>query len=444
MNCFNEYRSKLCTAQEAVQLVKSGDWVDYSSNNGFPVSLDAALAKRRDELHNVKVRGNLLPGPIAVAECDESLEHFVYNSWHCSAYERRLCDKGRAFFTPMVFRNLGWYYKNYLTVDVSMVSVSPMDRHGYFSLSCAVGVARDIIEKAKIVILEVNEAMPRIHGGERECVHISEVDKVVEAGYRPLWEMLSPPPSDTDMAIARHIFPYIVDGATIQLGIGGMPNALGELIADSELKDLGMHTELCSDGYLAMFKAGKLTNRRKTLHPGKGVLGLAIGSKELYDWVDDNPGIAGFPLSYVNSVETIAGNDNMISINGCLNVDLYGQVNSESSGSRQISGTGGQLDYVLGASQAKGGKSFLCMSSTYTDKAGQRHSRILPGFAGDIVTTPRSQCHYIVTEYGAVNLAGMNTWQRADMLISIAHPDFRDELIKKAEEQRIWLPSNKR
>ena len=349
-----------------------------------------------------------------------------------------------AVSATMVFRNLGWYYKNYLTVDVAMVSVPPMDRHGYFSLSCAVGVSRDIIEKAKTVVLEVNEALPRIHGGERECVHISEVDKVVEAGYRPLWEMVSPPPSDTDMAIARHIFPHIVDGATIQLGIGGMPNALGELIAGSELKDLGMHTELCSDGYLAMFKAGKLTNRRKTLHPGKGVLGLAIGSKELYDWVDDNPGIAGFPLSYVNSPETIAKNENMISINGCLNVDLYGQVNSESSGSRQISGTGGQLDYVLGASQAKGGKSFLCMSSTYTDKAGQRHSRILPGFTGDIVTTPRSQCHYIVTEYGAVNLAGMNTWERSERLISIAHPDFREELIKKAEEQRIWLPSNKR
>jgi butyryl-CoA:acetate CoA-transferase len=444
MSCFDEYRAKLCSADEAVKAVKSGDWVDYTSNNGFPIALDQALARRRDELHNVKVRGNLLPGPIAVAECDQTQEHFVYNSWHCSGYERKLCDRGQAFFTPMMFRNLGWYYKNFLTVDVAMLCVAPMDKHGYFSLSCSLGLSRDIIEKAKVVILEVNEALPRIHGGERESVHISEVDHVVEVGNRPVWEMPSPPPSDTDMEIAQHIFPHIVDGATVQLGIGGMPNALGELIAKSELKDLGMHTELCSDGYLAMYKAGKLTNKRKTLHQGKGVLGLAIGSRELYDWVDDNPGIAGYALSYVNDPYVIAQNDNMISINGCLNVDLYGQVASESAGTRQISGTGGQLDFVTGASMSKGGKSFLCMASAYTDKAGQRRSRILPSFNGDIVTTPRSQSYYIVTEYGCVNLAGMNTWQRADKLISIAHPDFRDELIKKAEEQRIWLPSNKR
>ena len=213
-----------------------------------------------------------------------------------------------------------------------------------------------------------------------------------------------------------------------------MPNALGALIADSELKDLGMHTELCSDGYLAMFKAGKLTNRRKTLLPGKGVLGLAIGSREFYDWVDDNPGLAGYPLSYVNDPAVIAQNENMISINGCLGADLYGQVGSESAGTRQISGTGGQLDFVTGASMAKGGKSFLCMSSTYTDKMGNLRSRIRPSLGGDIVTTPRSQAYYIVTEYGAVNLAGKSTWQRAEALISIAHPDFREELIRGAEE----------
>lgn len=439
-----QYRAKLRTADEAVKAVKSGDWVDYSSNNAFPVSLDQALARRRDELKNVKLRGNLLPGPIAVVESDPDMEHFVYNTWHCSGYERRLCDQGRAFFSPMVFRNMGWYYREFLTVDVAMISVGPMDKHGYFSLSCALGVSRDIIDKAKIVILEVNEALPRIHGGDRVFVHISEVDYVVEAGYRPLWEMSSPPASEIERQIALHIFPHIKDGATIQLGIGGIPNALGELIAQSDLKDLGMHTELCSDGYLAMFKAGKLTERRKTLHPGRGVLGLAIGSRELYDWVDDDPGIAGFPLSYVNDPAVIAQNRDMISINGCLNVDLYGQVCSESTGTRQISGTGGQLDFVTGATMAPGGKSFLCMSSAYTDKQGQRHSRILPKFSSDIVTTPRSQAYYIVTEYGAVDLAGMNTWQRAEKLISVAHPDFRDELIKQAEEQRIWLPSNKR
>ena len=201
---------------------------------------------------------------------------------------------------------------------------------------------------------------------------------------------------------------------------------------------------LCSDGYYALFKAGKLTNRKKTLYPNKGVLGLAIGSQELYDWLDDNPGIAGFPLSYVNDPAVIAQNENMISINGCLTADLYGQVGSESAGTRQISGTGGQLDFVTGATMSKGGKAFLCMSSTFTDKRGERHSRIVPQLRGDIVTTPRSQAYYLVTEYGAAMLAGQSTWQRAERLISLAHPDFREELIRSAEEQRIWLPSNKR
>ncbi len=444
MNYFNEYREKLCSADEAVRLVKSGDWVDYATNICFPVSLDAALADRKDELYNVKVRGNLLPGPIQIAEQDPTMEHFVYNTWHCSGYERKLCDKGRAFFNPMVFRNLAWYYKNFLTVNVAMVSAAPMDRHGYFNLSGSLGISRAIIDSAEKVIIEVNEALPKIRGGQDEVVHISQVDKVVEAGYRHLWQMKSPPPTENDMLVAGHIFPHLSDGATVQLGIGGMPNALGALIAQSELRELGMHTELCSDGYLALHKAGKLTNTRKTLLRGKGVLGLAIGSNELYDWLDDNPGIAGFPLSYVNDPAVIAQNDKMISINGCLSADLYGQVCSESVGHRQISGTGGQLDFVTGAAMSKGGKAFLCMNSTYLDSKGSVCSRIVPSFKGDIVTTPRSQAYYIVTEYGAVNLAGLSTWERAAALISIAHPDFREELIKKAEEQRIWLPSEKR
>jgi len=444
MNYSAEYKNKLCTAAEAVQAVKSGDWVDYSSNNGYPASLDKALAARKDELFDVKVRGNLLPGPIAVVECDAQGDHFCYNTWHCSSYERKLCDKGRAFFTPMLFRNLAWYYREFLTVNVAMLSVAPMDSEGYFSLSCALGVGRAIIDKAEIVIIEVNEALPRICGGEDAKVHISEVDYIVEAGYRPIWEMGSPAPSPEDMLIARHIFPHIKNGATVQLGIGATPTALGKLIAESELKDLGMHTELCSDGYLSMFKAGKLTNLRKSLHPGKGVLGLAIGSRELYDWLDNNPHILGRSLSYVNDPSVIAKMDNMVSINSCLNADLYGQIGSESSGTRQISGTGGQLDFVTGATAAPGGKAFLCMSSTYTDKTGQLHSRIIPHFNGDIITTPRSQAYYIVTENGAVNLAGLSTWQRAEALISIAHESFRDELIRAAEEQRIWRKSNKR
>ena len=443
MNYSSEYRAKLCSAEDAVQLVKSGDWVDYGSNNSKPVLLDEALARRRDELRCVKIRGNLTPGPLAVVECDPEMEHFVYNTWHCSGYERRLCDAGRAFFTPMIFRNLAWYYRTQLRVNVAMLCVSPMDSHGYFSFGGAAGVCRAIAETADVVILEVNEAVPRVFG-EEESIHISEADRVVESGRRPLWDMQSPEPTETDMRIAQHIFPHIRDGATVQLGIGGMPNALGRLIAESELHDLGMHTELCSDGYLAMFRAGKLTNRRKTLHRGKGVYGLAVGSPELYDWVNDNPGLMAMPLSYVNDPGVIAQNEGMISINGCLNADIYGQIASESAGTRQISGTGGQLDFVTGATMSRGGKAFLCMSSTHRDKTGALHSRILPHFGGDIITTPRSQAYYVVTEYGAANLAGRSTWERAEAMIGLAHPDFREELIRAAEQQRIWLASNKR
>lgn len=305
MNYSDEYRARLCTADEAVRLVKNGDWVDYASNNAKPVLLDRALARRRDELHGVKIRGNLTPGPLAVVECDPEMEHFVYHTWHCSGYERKLCDAGRAFFTPMIFRNLGWYYRTQLTVNVAMFCVSPMDSHGYFSFGGSTGVCRDIADTADVIILEVNEAVPRVLG-EGESIHISEVTHVVEAGRLPLWDMQSPEPSETDTMIARHIFPHIHDGATVQLGIGGMPNALGRLIAESDLHDLGMHTELCSDGYLAMFRAGKLTNRRKPLHTGKGVYGLAVGSEELYDWINDNPGLMAMPLSYVNDPYVIA------------------------------------------------------------------------------------------------------------------------------------------
>ena len=444
MNIWEEYRAKLCTAEKAVRLVKSGDWVDYGSNNGYPAALDAALAARRDELRAVKVRGNLLPGPVQVAECDPAMEHFIYHTWHCSSYERRLCDAGRAFFTPMAFRNLDGYYRRALRVDVAMLSVSPMDDEGWFSLSGALGAERAIADCAKTLILEVNEAMPRLRGGRDCAVHLSQCACVVEAGKRPLWEMPSPTPSETDRRIAAQLVPLIPDGATLQLGIGGLPTAIGELIADSDLKDLGMHTELCSDGYLALSRAGKLTNRRKSLHPGLGVTGLLIGSRELYDWADDNPALMGAPLSYVNDPAVIGQNERMISINGCLNVDLYGQVCSESAGLRQISGTGGQLDFIEGAWRSEGGRAFLCMNATYRDKAGALHSRILPQLGGDIVTTPRSLTACIVTEYGVCDLTGLSTWQRAEALIGLAHPDFREELIQKAEQQRIWLPHNKR
>jgi len=441
----DEYRSKLRTPEEAVSVIKSGDWVDYTSSLGKPVLLDRALSKRRDELKDVKIRGNLIGGPIEVAECDETQEHFIYHSWHCSSYERKLCDRGLCYYIPMVFHNNAAYYEFFIKVNVVMVSVSPMDKHGYFNFSVNTGVAGPICRKADIVILEVNEHLPKIHGGNDECIHISEVDYIVDEPHEPFANMLPISTTDNDRRIAEHVIPYIIDGATLQLGIGSIPNAVGEIIAESDIKDLGMHTELCTDAFLTLFKAGKLTNKCKSIDRGKGVFGCAVGSTELYEWLDDNPGVAAYPIEYVNRPFTIAQIDNMVSINSCVAVDLYGQVAAESAGSRQISGTGGQLDFLAGASASSGGKAFICLKSTFHDKVdGTVRSRIRPQFDGDIITSPRSQVYFIVTEYGVVNLEGMSTWERAELLISIAHPDFRDELIKEAEKRMIWRRSNKR
>ena len=444
MNYEQEYRRKLRTPEEAVQAVKSGDWVDYTTNVCFPTLLDAALARRRDQLTDVKIRGNLLFGPIQTVECDPSREHFCYNSWHCSAYERRLCDRGLCSYIPMLFRNVVPYYRHFLTVNVAMMAVTPMDRHGYFNLSCAAGVAKGILDKADIVILEVNEHLPRIYGGFDECIHIDQVDFIVEGAHPPLPQFPIAPPTEEDLRIADWIVPHIPSGATLQLGIGAMPNVIGARLAESDLQDLGMHTELCGDAYYELFRAGKLTNARKAIHKNKGVTGIVFGSQALYDWVDENPGVMVAPLEYVNAPETIGQLDDMISINSCISADLYGQVCAESAGLRQISGTGGQLDYLTGASMSRGGKAFICMSSSFTGKDGVRRSRIVPHFQGDIVTDPRSQAYYLVTEYGGVNLAGRSTWERAEGLISIAHPDFQEELIAAAEAQKIWRRSNRR
>nr|WP_288303001.1 acetyl-CoA hydrolase/transferase C-terminal domain-containing protein [uncultured Anaerotignum sp.] len=444
MNFAEEYKRKLKTPEEAVKLVKDGDWVDYSVGIGFPVLLDAALAKRKDELRDIKIRGSLAMQPIQAVEQDRERRTFTYNSWHCSGYERKLCDEGLCNYIPMIFRNMASYYRRYLTVNVAMISVAPMDSKGFFNFSMVNCTTRAILDAADLIILEVNEHMPHVYGGQEDCIHISEVDVVVEGEHKPLAQLPVPPATEIDEKIASLLLPHIPDGATIQLGIGGMPNSVGKLMAESDLKDLGMHTELLSDGFVDLYEAGKLTNSRKTLHRGKGVFGIALGSQRLYDWVGENQGLLSFPMDYVNQPSVMAQMENMISINNCIAIDLYGQVSSESAGTRHISGTGGQLDFSTGAYDAPGGKGFICMTSSYRDKTGNLKSRILPKFTeGDIITTPRTQAFYIVTEYGIVNLAGRSTWERAELLISLAHPDFRDELIAAADKQKIWRNSNR-
>ncbi len=446
MTIYEEYQSKLRTPEEAVKVVKDGDWVDYSQTCSFPVLLDAALAARRDELKDIKVRNAISMLPIQVVEQDPEQKTFTYNLWHCSGYDRKLIDQGRAFYSPMLFRDCGTYYRRgYAEVNVAMVTVPPMDKRGYFSFGLTNCCQMEVLKKADTIILEVNESMPYTYDAYHGHIHISEVDMVVEGPHNGLPTAPNPPSTEIDRQIASHIFPYLRDGITLQIGIGGMPNSLGALIADSDLKDLGMHTELMSDGYLKLYESGKINNSKKEIDNGKGVFSICSGSKELYEFLDHNIGIQTYPMSYVNNPDTIAKFDNFVSINGCISMDLYGQVCSETAGTRHISGTGGQLDFVTGAFRSKNGMAFLAMPSVHRDKAGVAHSNILPKFTGgDVITTPRTQAPYMATEYGVVNLSGLTTWQRAEAIISIAHPDFRDELIAEAEKQKIWRQSNKR
>ena len=439
------YQQKLTTAEEAVKVVKSGDWVDYGWCTNHPIALDKALAARKDELRDVKVRGGVTMWMPEIAKAEDAGEHFTWNSWHCSGIDRKIMTKGMGFFSPMRYSELPRFYRENLTVDVAMLQVTPMDSHGNFSFALAASHLADMLEKAKVIILEVNKNMPWVYGLTGCEINIKDVDYVVE-GDNPEVAQLGGggEPTAVDKAVAELILPQIPNGACLQLGIGGMPNTIGAMIAQSDLKDLGVHTEMYVDGFVDMAMAGKLTGKNKALDKGRQVYAFAAGSKKLYDYVDRNPDVMAAPVDYTNDVRVLAQLDNFISINNAIDMDLFGQVNAESAGLKHISGTGGQLDFVMGAYLSKGGKSFICMSSTVTGKDGTVKSRIVPTLTpGSICTDPRSCVHYIVTEYGMVNLKGLSTWERAEALISIAHPDFREQLIQDAEKMHIWRRSNK-
>ena len=349
------------------------------------------------------------------------------------------------FFAPMRYSELPRFYRENVSVDVAMIQVTPMDSHGNFSYALAASHLADMLDKAKIIILEVNQNMPWVYGLTGCEINIKDVDYVVE-GDDPAVAQLGGggEPTDVDRAVAKLIVEQIPNGACLQLGIGGMPNTVGSMIAQSDLKDLGVHTEMYVDGFVDMAMAGKLTGRSKNLDKGRQVYAFAAGTQKLYDYVNRNPDVMAAPVDYTNDVRVLAQLDNFISINNAIDMDLFGQVNAESAGLKHISGTGGQLDFVMGAYLSKGGKSFICMSSTVTGKDGSMKSRIVPTLTpGSIATDPRSCVHYIVTEYGMVNLKGLSTWERAEALISIAHPDFRDQLVQDAEKMNIWRKSNK-
>ena len=440
MSWKEDYQSKFKSAEEAVSVVKNGDSVAYGEFVMASMFLDGAFARRVPELKNIILRATTCPFPPKAVLADPKLEHVMYNDWHFSPASRKLCDAGLCRYVPMNYHAGPETIRRGLIdrIDVAMLMVSPPDDQGYVSLGTSSSITPTYIQNARYIIAEVNESVPRTFCDDATKVHVSQIDCFVQGPNRPLIEVPTPPPTPVDEIIAELVVSLVSDGACIQLGIGSMPNAVGELIAQSGLKDLGVHTEMLCDAYVAMAEAGCITGRYKTTDPGKIVYTFAMGTKKLYDFLDGNPDCLLAPVDYTNDPYIIAKNDNMVCLNNAIEVDLYGQVASETSGPRQISGTGGQLDFIQAAARSKGGKGLICLSSTYADHDGSIRSRILPHLGPcQIVTVPRSFNQFVITEYGIADLRAKTTWERAEALISVAHPDFREGLIHEAEAQGL-------
>ena len=422
--------------------------MDFAWTATTPKAFDKALAARMPELTDVKFRGGILMHEPEIFKIENPEEHFCWNSWHFGGLERKAATKGLAFYAGFRYSEAPrYYYDSTDPLDVAVIMVSPMDQHGYFNFGPSCSHLRAVVETAKKVVLEVNPSMPVCFGSADAYVHIDEVDYVIEGIDEPLDAF---PPAgeatEVDKKVAELVVKELSDGCCLQLGIGGMPNAIGKMIAESDLKDLGVHTEMYVDAFVELSKRGKITGKYKTIDRGLQTYAFAAGTPSLYEFLDNNPECMTTNVGYVNDVRTIAQIDNFISINNAIDVDLFGQISAESSGFTHISGAGGQLDFVLGAYLSKGGKSFMCISSTFMDKKeGKLKSRIVPTLTpGSVVTDTRANAMFIVTEHGIAAMKGKTTWQRTEALINVAHPDFRDELIAEAEKMRIWRRSNKR
>lgn len=417
----NDYTSKVTSAAEAVKHIKSGDRVVVGHAAGVPVETIEAMIAAKEQYQNVEMVHMYTLGEGAYMAPDLA-PHFRHNSLFIGGNARKALEENRADYTPVFFHEVPRLFREgVLPVDVAIVMLSPPNEEGYCSFGVSCDYSKPGAECAKIVIAEVNDQMPFIAGGDN-LIHVSKIDHIVEIS-RPLFELPAPKIGDIEKAIGQYCAQLVEDGATLQLGIGSIPDAV--LLSLKDKKHLGIHTEMFSDGLIDLVEAGVVDNSAKTLHPGKMVATFLMGSQKLYDFVDRNPDVYMFPCDYVNNPTVIAQNCSMVSINSCLEVDLMGQVVSESMGLRQFSGVGGQVDYVRGARMGRG-LSMMAMPST---AAKGKVSRIVPFIAqGAAVTTSRNDVDYVITEYGIAPMWGRTLKQRAQALIKIAHPDFREML----------------
>jgi acyl-CoA hydrolase len=432
----SELKRKTIAAERAAELVQSNSWIDFGFGLGQPDVFDQALAARVPQLEGVKIRGCLSMRPRATVEADPEGRRVSFLSWYFSGLERAMHDKGLCHHIPMNFGEAPDYYRRFNEVDVAVLKTAPMDEHGFFNFGLSVSYHKAVTEKAKTVMVETNASMPYTFGVEN-AVHISEVDHVIDAGSSPLPELQNPPAGPVEQKVAALIAPEIENGACIQIGIGAMPNAVCELLAGSPIKELGVHTEMFVDSLMTLYQTGKVTGAHKRLNRYQMSYCFAAGSARLYQFLDRNAACFAGPVDYTNLPHHIMHNDRVVAICNVAQIDLTGQACSESAGIRQISGTGGQLQFIRGAYASPGGKAFLCLASTY-ERGGRRESRIVARIAdSNIVTTPRTDVMYVVTEYGLVNLKGKSVPERARALIGIAHPDFREELERTARESRL-------
>lgn len=430
MNWLDDYKSKLRSAAEAVEIIKSGDRVYYGGNAAIPQALVRALAERHGELENVQLNHVLLIGedPLSAPGMEG---HFRHNSLFVGPADRKAVNDGRADYVPIFLHQIPRLFReNIVPLDVAMIQVSPPDEHGFMSLGVEVLASPAAVQKAKKVIVQVNEKMPRVLGDS--FLHVNRVQAIVEH-TEPLPTLEGKPATDVERAIAAHVIKLITPRSTIQMGIGGIPDSVFESM-EGDL-ELGVHTEMISDGAMRAITRGVVTGMYKTLHPGKVVCTFALGSEELYDFLDNNPLIEAHPVSHVNDPEVVSQIDNMVAVNSAIEVDLTGQVCSDSIGPYIYSGFGGQVDFIRGAAHSKGGRPIIALPASA--KGGQM-SRIVPFLKqGAGVVTSRADVHYIVTEFGAANLFGKNLRERAEALIGIADPRFHDELEAAAKERKL-------